>query len=115
MAGQISSGIITGNPTSFVRFNDYMSSYFTDGTWNLASTYFQGINQPSNTQATPLVQQLIAGISAGTSSSSVIMGMASSYAPLTFLRGAINQTSLVRESTSGSLLINGNFASHANA
>ena len=115
LAGQISSGIITGNPTSFVRFNDYMSSYFTDGTWNLASTYFQGINQPSNTQATPLVQQLIAGISAGTSSSSVIMGMASSYAPLTFLRGAINQTSLVRESTSGSLLINGNFASHANA
>jgi hypothetical protein len=115
LAGYISSGVITGKPTSFVRFNDYMSSYFTDGTWNLACSYFQGINQPSNTQATPLVQQLIAGISAGTSSSSVIMGMASSYAPLTFLRGAINQTSLVRESTSGSLLINGNFASHANA
>lgn len=116
LAGTMSSGVITGIPTSFLRFNDYMSSYFTDGTWNLASSYFQGVNQPSNTQATPLVQQLIAGISAGTSSSAAIMGTSSSsYSPLTFLRGAINMTNLIRESTSGALLINGNFASHANA
>ncbi len=121
-----------GIASSFIKFDNYVSSYFTDGSWNIASSYFQGVNQPSNNPS-PTVLQLHAGIHTGFSSSQMILPMFSSNAPLTFISGvnlsgyvntdiagniiwsSINLAGFIRESTSGSVITYGSFLSHANA
>ena len=103
-----------GSPTSFVKFDNYINNYFTDGSWNIASSYFLGPNQPTNALATPSALQLFAGIRTGLSSSQLIIPMFSAYAPLLFFVGGINLAGFVRESTSGSLISYGSFQVHAN-
>ncbi|MCX5924305.1 MAG: hypothetical protein NTZ68_02690, partial [Candidatus Dependentiae bacterium] len=104
-----------GAPSSLIKFDNYMSNYFSNGTWNLASSYFLGLTQPlSGVHATPLVQQIFAGVRAGFSSSQIIMTMLSAYAPLPFAFGTNNLGGFVQESATGSLILFGNFATHAN-
>lgn len=113
-------GSTQGLPTSFIRFDNYMSNYFTNGSWNLASTYPLGPNEPNDTnqeinlQKLSYVLQLFAGIRTGFSSSQLILPTLSSYPPLLFLAGANNLAGLINESTSGSLIIFGNFPTQAN-
>ncbi|MFA5998480.1 MAG: hypothetical protein WC747_00465 [Candidatus Babeliales bacterium] len=105
----------TGAPSSFIKFDNYMSSYFTNGSWNLASSYFLGLTQPlQGVHTTPLVQQIFAGVRAGLSSSQIIMTKLSAYAPLPFAFGTDNLGGFVQESVTGSLILFGNFAAHAN-
>ncbi len=91
-----------------------MSNYFTDGAWNLASSYSLGINQPSDTHPTPLIQQIFAGIRTGFPSSQIIMPKLSGYAPIPFAKEANNLGGFVRENVTGSLILFGNFAALAN-
>lgn len=102
-----------GIPSSFIKFDNYISNYFTDSSWNLASSYYLGVNQPSNTKA-PSVLQLFTGIHSGFSSSQMIFPYFSNYAPLSFING-VNLAGFIRESTSGSLITYGSFPSHVNA
>jgi hypothetical protein len=110
----------TSNPsqgiaTSFIKFDNYINNYFTDGSWNLASSYFLGITQPSNSTPSPSVLQLFTGIRAGFSSSQLILPSFSGYAPLTFITNSFsNMAGFVRETTSGALIAYGNFSSLAN-
>ncbi|MBP9764920.1 hypothetical protein KBD08_01130 [Candidatus Babeliales bacterium] len=104
-----------GKLTAFLIFDTYVSSYFTDGSWNIANSYFIGIDQPSNSQATPFVQQLFSSIRSGISSSHVILPMLSAYSPLTFIAAGTNILGMVRESTAGALICAGDFQAHANA
>lgn len=115
LIGQItSSGTINGVDSSYVKFDDYMSNYFTNGAWNLASSYYLGPNQPSGLKSTPLVQQLFAGIRAGFSSSRIIMPMLSAYAPLLFINGASNLAGFIQDPVSGALIISGDFTTYGN-
>ena len=102
-----------GLPTSFIKFDNYINNYFSDGSWNIASSYFLGLNQPVDASPTPSVLQLIAGISMGMSSSQIILPMLSSYAPLGFIFGS-NLAGFIRESTSGSIMAYGTFPTNAN-
>lgn len=111
----LKTNINQGMPSSFVKFDNYISNYYTDGTWNIASSYFLGINQPIGSIVTPLVQQLFANIRAGMSSSRLIMTMLSNYPNLPFTTGSTNLAGCVKESTSGSLVMFGNFPAHVNA
>lgn len=108
-----SNDTVLGTPTSLVKFDNYISSYFTDGSWNLGSCYYLGLTQPSNNNSTPSVLQLYSGIHAGFSSSKTILPAYSSYAPLSFINQS-NMAGFVRETTSGALIAYGNFTSMAN-
>jgi hypothetical protein len=103
----------TGVPSSFIRFNNYINNYFSDGSWNLASSYYLGANQPPKSLYTPSVLQLFANIRTGFSSSQMILPFFSDYAPLSFLIG-VNLAGFIRESTSGALVIYGSFETQAN-
>ncbi|HSW75957.1 MAG TPA: hypothetical protein VLG50_02870 [Candidatus Saccharimonadales bacterium] len=109
-----SNSVGIGSATSFIKFDNYMSNYFTDGAWNLASSYSLGINQPSDTHPTPLIQQIFAGIRTGFPSSQIIMPKLSGYAPIPFAKEANNLGGFVRENVTGSLILFGNFAALAN-
>ncbi len=102
-----------GIPTSFIKFDNYVSNYFSDGSWNIASSYYLGLNQPTNAVAGPYALQLFAGIHTGFSSSQLILPMFSGYAPLSFILPP-NLAGFIRESTSGSIISYGSFLSHAN-
>lgn len=109
------NNLTQGVPSSFIKFDNYISNYYTDGSWNIASSYFLGVNQPTESITSPFVQQLFANIRAGMSSSRIIMTMLSSYPVLPFMTGATNLAGCVKESTSGSLVMFGNFPAHVNA
>ena len=100
-----------GEATSFVRFNNYVSNYFTNGSWNFASTYFQGINQPS-TSKSPAIQQLYAGIKNGNSSSQLILN-SSMLVPAQFLNTTNMLLGIQQETTSGAFIMSGNFEARA--
>lgn len=102
-----------GIPSSFIKFDNYINNYFTDGSWNIASSYYLGPNQPIGSLSTPSVLQLYTGIRTGLSSSQMILPMFSGYAPLGFING-VNLAGFIRESTSGSVITYGKFQTHAN-
>ncbi len=102
-----------GVPTSFIKFDNYVNNYFSDGSWNIASSYYTGLNQPSDSVSTPYVLQIFTGIRAGFSSSQLILPMFSGYSPLGFII-APNLAGFVRESTSGSVIGYGSFTPNAN-
>ncbi len=108
-----------GLQSAFIIFNNYISSYFTDGAWNIACSYFTGPNQPSYTHATPFVLQIFAGVRSGLSSSQIIMKSLAAYAPLTFLNDTENSITnllaMVKETTSGAIIASGDFPAHTNA
>lgn len=110
-----SSGLSSGVPSSFIKFDNYISSYFTNGTWNLASSYYLGPHQPANTRFAASVLQLFTGIRSGFSSSQMILPMFSAYAPLFFLNNATNLAGFTQDSVSGSLICFGSFNAHVNA
>lgn len=103
---------IVGIPSSFIKFDNYINNYFTDGSWNIASSYYLGPNQVGS-RPTPSALQLYAGIRTGYSSSRLIIPSLSAYAPLSFIF-APNLAGFIRESTSGSLISYGSFQTHAN-
>ncbi|MBP6892192.1 hypothetical protein KBB68_01285 [Candidatus Babeliales bacterium] len=110
-----------GIPSSFIKFDNYINNYFSDGSWNIASSYYQGLNQPTETPGTPYVLQIFTGIRSGFSSSQIILPMFSGYAPLVYTNalnpGFIfgpNLAGFIRESTSGSVMAYGTFLTHAN-
>ncbi len=111
----LKTDLYKGIPTAFITFDYFISSYFTDGSWNTAQSYYAGPNQPENSGATPFVVQLQAGIRSGQSSSQVIMPMLTNRAPLPFLKLATNLLNLIRESTSGELIVAGDFQAYTNA
>lgn len=105
-----------GRATSFLKFNNYISNYFTDGSWLLASSYYLGTNQPNDTIPTPLIQQIFSSASTGFSSSqTLLLPYFSSYLHLPFLSTGTNLLNLIRESTSGAIVATGDFQSHVNA
>jgi hypothetical protein len=113
LTAQITGTTIQGIPTSLIKFDNYISNYFTDGTWNIASSYFLGLSQPYGSLTTPSALQLFSGIRTGFSSSQMILPMLSGYAPLKFITGA-NLAGFVRESNSGSVIAYGSFQAQAN-
>lgn len=104
----------TGEATSLIRFNQYVSNYFTNGSWNFASNYFLGTTQPAGT-ISPGILQLAAYIKNGKSSSHIILPVQSSQVPINFLRDINNFLGIMRESTSGALIASGNFEARVNA
>lgn len=104
-----------GIPSPFITFDNYISSYFTDGSWNIANSYFSGVNQPRESTATPFVQQIYAGVRSGLSSSQSIMPALTAYAPLNFVRTGPNILEMIRETTSGAVIAAGAFEAHTNA
>jgi hypothetical protein len=102
-----------GIPSSFIKFDNYINNYFSDGSWNIASSYYLGLNQPTDIAATPSVLQIYTGIRSGFSSSQLILPMFSGYAPLGFIFGT-NLAGFIRESTSGSVMAYGTFPTNAN-
>jgi len=104
-----------GKPGPFIIFDNYISSYFTDGSWNIATSYFTGVTQPAGFNFTPFVQQITAGVRSGLSSSQVIMKMLATYAPLDFIKTGTNVLGMVRETTSGAVIAAGAFEAHTNA
>jgi hypothetical protein len=104
-----------GIPNAFITFDNFISSYFTDGSWNTAQSYYLGPNQPENSVVTPSVIQLQAGIHSGQSSSQVIMPSLTKQAHFPFLRLTGNILNMIRETTSGALIVAGEFEAHTNA
>lgn len=104
-----------GQPGPFIVFNNYISNYFSDGSWNVANSYFLGVNQPQNITATPFLQQISSNVRSGLSSSQVIMPQYSNYAPLPFISMGANNLALLRESTSGAVISAGEFQAYTNA
>ena len=100
-----------GIATSFVRFNQYVNHYFTNGSWNFASSYFLGVNQPSTT-VSPVMLQLFAGIKNGRSSSEIILKN-SLLVPARFLLATNMFLGIQHESTSGAFIMSGNFEARA--
>jgi len=102
--------------SSFISFSQYITNYFTDGSWNLASNYFLGTTQPSSVTS-PRMLQLFTGIKTGQSSTHVMLPVLSSVVPLTGTYFA-NQNmvlGITRESTSGALMTTGSFGGLVNA
>lgn len=110
-AANLSQGI----PSAFLTFDNFISSYFTDGSWNTAQSYYLGPNQPENSVATPFVMQLQSSIHSGQSSSQVIMPMLTTQPHFPFLRLTGNILNMIRETTSGALIMAGEFEAHTNA
>lgn len=104
-----------GLPSPFITFDNFISSYFTDGSWNTAQSYFLGPNQPENAAATPSVIQIQAGVHSGQSSSQVIMPILTNQPSFPFLRLTGNLLNMIRETTSGALIVAGEFEAHTNA
>jgi len=104
-----------GIPAPFITFDNYISNYFTDGSWNVANSYYLGPNQPQGSASTPFLQQIMSGVRSGLSSSQVIMRMYASYAPLPFISTGSNNLGLLRESTSGAVIAAGEFEAYTNA
>lgn len=104
-----------GIPSAFITFDNFISSYFTDGSWNTAQSYYLGPNQPENSVATPFVMQIQAGVHSGQSSSQVIMPMLTTQAPFPFLRLTQNILNMIRETTSGAVIVAGDFEAYTNA
>lgn len=102
-----------GIPSSFITFNNYISHYYTNGSMNLASTYFLGATQPTLTFANIL--QIYAGVKNGKSSTHVIIPMLSRYVSTFFLSNTDNFLGISRESTSGALVAAGNLEARVNA
>ncbi|MBI2344809.1 hypothetical protein HYV10_01915 [Candidatus Dependentiae bacterium] len=109
------SDLSKGIPSAFLTFNNFISSYFTDGSWNTAQSYYLGPNQPENNPATPSVMQIEAGIHSGQSSSQSIMPKLTNLPSLPFLRFTGNILNMVRETTSGTLIVAGEFEAHTNS
>ncbi len=109
------SNLSQGIPSAFVTFDNFISSYFTDGSWNTAQSYYLGPNQPENSVTTPFVIQLQAGIHSGQSSSMVIMPSMTTQAQFPFLRITGNILNMIRETTSGAVIVAGEFEAHTNA
>lgn len=104
---------MNGVATSLIRFNQYVSSYYSNGSWNLASSYFLGITQPE-TIISPTVQQISTGLRSGQSSTQGIIPH-SSRVPTGFLNGVDMLLGIKQESTSGALIMTGNFEARVNA
>lgn len=104
-----------GIPAPFIIFDSYISNYFTDGSWNVANSYYLGPNQPQGSAATPFLQQIMSGVRSGLSSSQVIMKMYATYAPLPFISTGSNNLGLLRETTSGAIISAGEFEAYTNA
>ena len=102
-----------GIPTSFIRFNQYTSNWFTDGSWNLASNYFLGITEQAPTS--PSILQVFSNAKNGQSSSQIIIHLLSTYVPTEFLKNVNNFLGIIRESTSGACIASGNFPTRINA
>lgn len=103
-----------GIPTSLIRFNQYVSNYFTDGSWNFASNYFLGVTQPLGVQS-PSLLQIYSTVKNGQSSSHIILHLASAYVPAQFLWQTNMFLGIIRETTSGACIASGNFTSRINA
>lgn len=103
-----------GIPTSFIKFNQYVSNYFTDGSWNLASNYFLGVTQPKGVQS-PSLLQIYGGVKNGQSSSHIILHVSSAYVPVQFLKQTNMFLGIACESTSGAYIASGNFPARINA
>jgi hypothetical protein len=114
-----------GKPGPFIIFDNYISSYFTDGSWNTAQSYFIGPNQPQNAEDTqnsrpaliaPFVLQVNSFVRSGISSSQVIMPLLTTQIKLPFIPFGSNIINMVRETTSGALIASGEFdQAYANA
>ena len=120
-----------GKPGPFIIFNNYISSYFTDGSWNTAQSYFLGLNQDQNNNDDiydeettknslypPFVLQVNSTVHSGQSSSQVIMPNLTAQISLPFIKlGGLggNILNMIRETTSGALIASGEFQAHANA
>lgn len=104
-----------GLPSAFITFDNFISSYFTDGSWNTAQSYYLGPNQAENAAATPSVLQVQAGVHSGQSSSQTIMPMLTNQPSLPFLRFTGNILNMTRETTSGALIVAGEFEAHTNS
>lgn len=111
----VAPNLSQGIPSAFITFDNFISSYFTDGSWNTGQSYYLGPNQPENSVATPFVLQLQAGIHSGQSSSMVIMPSMTTQAPLPFLRLTSNILNMIRETTSGAVIVAGDFEAYTNA
>lgn len=109
------ANLFQGIPSAFITFDNFISSYFTDGSWNTAQSYYVGPNQPENSVATPFVMQIQSSIHSGQSSSQVIMPMLTNMAPFPFLRLTSNILNMTRETTSGELIVAGDFEAYTNA
>lgn len=103
-----------GIPTSFIKFEQYVSNYFTDGSWNLASNYFLGATQPKAVSS-PSLLQIYSGVRNGASSSGSILHLSSAYVPAQFLKQTNMFLGITRESTSGAYIASGNFQARINA
>lgn len=103
-----------GIPSSLIKFNQYVSNYFTDGSWNLASNYFLGTTQPKGVSS-PSLLQLFSGLKNGESSSKVILHLSSAYVPAQYLKETNMFLGITRESTSGAYIASGNFPARINA
>jgi len=114
-----------GKPAPFIIFDYYISSYFTDGSWNTAQSYFLGPDQPEDAEDTqnsrpvliaPFVLQINSSVRSGLSSSQVIMPLLTSQIRLPFIPFGSNIINMVRETTSGALIASGEFnEAYANA
>lgn len=113
-----------GKPSPLIIFDNYISSYFTDGSWNTAQSYFLGLNQPQDAEdsansrpslLTPFVLQVSSSVRSGLSSSQVIMPLLTAQVRLPFIQFGSNIINMVRETTSGALIASGEFDAHANA
>jgi hypothetical protein len=121
----VPGNLTKGKPAPFIIFDNYISSYFTDGSWNIAESYFLGLDQPGNNLddsensqnklMTPFVLQVNSTVHSGLSSSQVIMPMLTSQIMLPFISFGSNINNMVRETTSGALIASGEFQAHANA
>ncbi|MBI2353327.1 hypothetical protein HYV11_03760 [Candidatus Dependentiae bacterium] len=105
---------LNGIPTSFIRFSQYYSNYFTNGSWNLASNYFLGVTQPSTVISAGMLQ-LFSGIKNGRSSSHILLPLLSAQVPTKFLAGNNLFLGVIRESTSGAFIASGSFVARINA
>ncbi len=103
-----------GIPTSFIKFNQYYSNYYTNGSWNLASNYFLGTTQPSSVTSASMLQ-FYAGITNGKSSSHYIYPNWNAPVPTKFLTGTNLFLGVIRESTSGAFVAPGSFMARINA
>ncbi len=114
-----------GKPSPFIIFDNYISSYFTDGSWNTAQSYFLGPNQPQDAEDSqssrpaliaPFVLQVNSFVRSGMSSSQTIMPLYTSKVYLPFIPLGSNIINMVRETTSGALIASGEFSqAYANA
>lgn len=104
----ISDTLATNNPTSMLRFSNFVSQYFTNGSLHLASTFFLGTTQPESVSS-PGILQLFAGIHSGLSSSHTILPNLNAPVPTNFLSKNNTLLGIQQESTSGALFMPGNF------